>query len=401
MQRTSTRARLGRFVALPLAALAGGCKSGPDGGANANGERVRAQVVSALGACTREVYGAFLPAAEALAADTAALARDGRPDQREAARTAWKEAMGLWQEAELFQYGPAGLRSQPGGQAIRDEIYSWPFVGRCLVEQQIVSQGYQAPDFDRSLINVRGLAAAEYLLFYEGRDNACPPHIQINSGGAWSELTPEELDRRKRQYAAAVAAEVTRWARTLADAWDPAKGNFIAQVTSAGSGSNIFRSPQAALNAMSDALFYLEHPVKDVKLARPLGLKDCDQPPCLETLESRFALRSKDHVRRNLDGFEKLAFGCGGEGPEPLGLDDLLRSLGADALVGRLRTGLASARQALAAIPGEDFREALQSNSASVMSVYGALKEIVDLMKTDLASVLDLEIPKLVEGDND
>ena len=56
----------------------------------------------------------------------------------------------------------------------------------------------------------------------------------------------------------------------------------------------------------------MDNATKDLKLARTLGLRDCTTMPCPQLLESRFALRSKDHLLRNLDGFEKLVLGCSG-----------------------------------------------------------------------------------------
>lgn len=375
--------------------IAGGCKGSSDDSSGTppppGVTMTRAAVAAALGTCTLEVYRAFVPAADELATATAALAQDGSPERWEAARAAWVKAIGLWQEAEVFQYGPAGpAKDNPGGREIRGQIYSWPLTSRCLIEQQLASQGYSAPDFPKSLINVRGLAAAEYLLFHQGTDAPCASPM----------LAPEELERRKRAYAAAVATDVAQRAHELVDAWDPAKGNFLRETTSAEAGSTVYTSSQAVLSSMGHALYYIEYPVKDEKLARPLGRKNCDMPPCLGTLESRYALRSKDHVRRNLDGFEKLAFGCGGTAPQ-LGFDDLLQAIGAAPVADKMRAQLLAARQALDAIPGDDFRDSLATDLAPMGKVHDAVKSIVDIMKMDLKSLLGLTPPMAVGSDTD
>ena len=363
----------------------------------------RAAVVKSLGACTLEVYRAFLPAAEELATTTQALATDdgATPERLMAARTAWQRAMERWQEVEVFQYGPLDLDSEPGGKNIRDNVYSWPFAGRCAVEQELVSQRYAEPAFaSTSLITARGLAAAEYLLFHEGQDNGCAPSVPLNAG-PWMTLvsTPGELAKRKRQYSAVVAADVLRRARDLVDAWDPAKGNFLAAVETAGSGSAVYPSAQAALNAQSDALFYVENPTKDFKLGKPLGLKDCASPLCPDELESRFALRAKSHLGKNLEGFEKLFAGCGG--PMPLGFDDLLRASNAGDLATRIADRLTAARAALNAVPGDDLRQTLTADPAPVRAVYDAIKAMVDLLRTEFISVLNLQLPKDIQTDND
>lgn len=358
----------------------------------------RAAPLAALGRCTLDVYRAFLASADRLKM-AAALPDGGTPEAWTAARQAWLAAMALWQEADVFQYGPAGsAATSPGGRSLRDEIYPWPFFDRCLIEQQLVSERYRSPDFATSLITGRGLGALEYLLFHEGGDNACPADHAINTGGGWQALSADALKKRKAAYAAVVAAEVARHGRRLVDAWAPEGGNFLGEILTAGSGSKVFSTRQAAANAMSDALFYIERPLKDRKLAGPMGLKECAAPPCLDLLESRFARQSKTHLIRNLNGFEKLLWGCG---DPPLGFDDMLLAAGAPDLPGRLKEKLDLARQALDAIPGDDLENALRTDPPSVRRVYDAINGLVVLMKTEFTGVLNLTIPAEVAQDND
>jgi uncharacterized protein len=386
-------------------AVAPGCRGNgapaAEGDAGQPSGMTRVAVISGLATCTVEVYRAFLPVAEQLAGAAAALATDGSPERWTAARAAWVAAMGAWQEAEQFQYGPLAPRqASPGAEDIRDNLYAWPFDSACFVEQELVSKRYEQVDFvTSSLINVRGLGTAEYLLFYAGPENHCPPTATINSSGSWAALAPDELAARKRRYAAVVAADVARRARDLLDAWEPAKRNFLAEVTSAGAGSKVYSSTQVALNAMSHALFYIEHPTKDVKLGRPLGLRDCAAPPCLDLLESPFARRSKSHIARNVDGFEKLAFGC--PAGQDLGFDDLLGAAGGADLASRMRVRLPGIRAALEAIPGDDFKEALVGNLPAVQRVYEELRQLIVLMKTEFVSTLNLELPRGVQSDQD
>jgi predicted lipoprotein len=379
----------------------GSTGSGGAGGAG-SAPISRADVVKSLAACTLSVYRSFLPVAEELAATTEALATEGTAARWTAARTAWQRAMERWQEAEQFQYGPLGSESTPGGKGLRDDIYSWPFAGRCAVDQELVAQGYKNAAFPTtSLINARGLAAAEYLLFHEGTDNGCAPTVPINAG-PWMALasTPDELARRKREYAAVLGADLLVRARELVDDWDPAKGNFLAQVQTAGTGSTVYPSAQAALNAQSDALFYIEMPIKDLKLAKPLGIKECASATCPQDLESRFALRSKNHIQRNIDGFEKLFAGCG-DGGGVLGFDDLLIASNAAEVATGVAQRLIAIRASMQALPGEDFAAPLASTPAQVRAVYDAFKSMTDLLRSQFISVLNLQLPKDIQTDND
>ncbi len=369
-----------------------------------SGAITRASVVNALATCTDEVNRRFLPAAEALVAATKTLAADGAPSNWEASRSAWAAAMERWQELEVFQFGPlASPANSPGGKDLRDKVYAWPLGGRCAVEQVLVRQRYKAADFvSAGVVTERGLGAIEYLLFHVGTDNGCTPSVSINADGSWAALaaTPDELAKRKREYAAVLADDVALRARELVDAWDASKGNFRGELTRAGAGSPLFASAQVALNALSHALFYMEKPVKDVKLGRPLGLEpECGQMACPEQLESQFAHRSKSHLARNLAGFELLALGCPGTGN--VGFDDLLAAEGRSDMADKLRAAVAGVKPALDAISGDDLTPALMNDRARVEALYAAVRVLVTFLRTEFVSVLNLGLPASVAGDND
>jgi predicted lipoprotein len=360
----------------------------------------RAEVLAAVGTCATALYRDFRAAADELKAATKVAAATPDPQSREAARAAWLKAIGIWEQAEIVRVGPAGPVSLPGGQGLRDSVYSWPLVSRCLVEQTIVAKTYESPTFPKTaLINVRGLAAVEYLLFYEGTDNACSASASINAMGTWAAIDAGELAARKAAYAEVVAADVAEKALALEAAWDPASGNFAAALAGAGGEGSPFESVSLALNAVSDGLFYIEKEVKDLKLGRPLGLVDCAAASCPEAVESLYAKRSRDHLRNNIEGFRRVFEGC--DEASKGGFDDLLTSVGAGDLASRMKSDIASALAAADAVGNPDIAAALSSDRKSVEALHGAAKAITDALKTEFVTVLDLEIPKVVEGDND
>ncbi len=367
------------------------------------GERVRATreaLLKAAGTCVLTEAREFQAAAVGLEEAAAALVAQPEAGPREAARQAYHQAMDAWQILEVMQLGPAAPRSLPGGAELRDNIYSWPLVSRCAIEEQLVSRGYEAASFPESLVSRRGLYALEYLLFHEGQDSACPPSSPIISGGTWAALSEEELSSRRRAYAAAAAADVRRRATQLVEAWEEGKGHFAHTLETAGPGNAVYPTTQAALNSLSDALFYVELQVKDRKLARPLGLRDCDGDTCPELLESRFAGRSKANVRANLAGFRLMAQGCG-EDHAGVAFDDLLEAVGSEPLAAKLRERMVAAQAAVEAVEETELEQALAQDKASVRALYDAVKGVTDVLKTEMVTVLDLELPQTVEGDND
>ena len=370
----------------------------PDAGPVAPGFDKKA-LLAASADCAIAQYHDFETAAAALVTAASAHAAERSEATTAGLRTAWSAAMASWQVAEQYQFGPAAYSMEPGGLNLRDEIYAWPLVARCKVDEQTVSQLYADPAaFAASLINGRGLAAIEYLAFHGGTDNGCGAFSAINTDGTWAALAadPAALAQRKADYALAAAKDVHARALALLAAWDASGGGFRAKLVDAGAGSPVFASLQAGLNAVSNALFYIDLAVKDAKVAKPIGLMDCEEPTCPLAAESQWAKDSLARIQANLVGFERLLLGCGG-GP---GFDDWLVAAGAGDMAGRLTTAVADAKAAAEAA-GPSFEDALAGDTAKLVALHAKLKAITDILKSEFVSVLDLELPKSVESDND
>ncbi|MDB4934982.1 MAG: hypothetical protein JWP87_1954 [Labilithrix sp.] len=398
------RARSIFAIGLTTALVVAACKRAGDEGTSTSGVDAggfdKSALLRAFGQCAFETYRDFNAAVLELDASAKRADTEGTPAARDAARESWKKAMDVWQRAELFQFGPAATTGTPGGRDLRDPIYAWPLVNRCVIEQQIVDKTYEKPELASALVNTRGLSAAEYLLFYDGADNACTPAATINATGTWAALGGPEIAKRKLAYARALTADTVQRAQELLNAWDPAQGNFVATISTAGPGQ-VFTSQQMAFNAVSNAFFYVDDFVKNMKLGKPSGFNPgCAAPPCVGDVESPWAHRSKEHLKNNLAGFDKLLRGCGADG-QGLGWDDLLVAVGDEPLAKKLSDALAVTRAALDALKQPTLEDDLVKDPAGVKALYDSLRTIVVLLKTEFISVLDLELPKRVEGDND
>lgn len=391
-------------TALACSVSSGGGNGGPPSGEGVTlpegGVFRRADLLGTFGTCAQSQAAAFVTTAEAL--ETAIAAAAAAPDATtlEAARAAWRTAIESWSINDMMQFGPGGPKSRAGGRDYRESVYSWPLGGRCSIEEKIVDKSYENGALAGALVNVRGLLAIEYLLFYDGTDNACTPTAAINANGGWAALTPTELQARKLAYAREAAALVKQKGAEIESSWNPSAGNFLAEFTSAGKGSRTYQSDSIAFNVVSDSLFYLEYELKDMKLAHPLGLRNCTTSACPEDVESPFAKHSKTQLRQNLLGARLLIEGCDGN-YGGLGFDDMLYAVGQDALARDLAAAIGQAVAAADAIQEDDLGAAITNERAKVDALYAAVKAVTDRLKTDFVSVLDLEIPRRVEGDND
>lgn len=356
----------------------------------------RAALLQSFGRCTMGVYDRFTVEADALATAAAAYAQTPDAAHRDAARRAWERAIDVWEQAEMLRYGPTADLSTLGGRGLREQVYAWPDVNRCLIDQRTVSQGYTPENFSSLPTSARGLAAVEYLLFYEGGDNGCAATEAINTDGSWAALSADELTRRRAAYASAAAAAVLARAREINAAWAP--NGFYDQLTTAGQGSTLFSTQEFAYSAVAEAAFHLDTEVKDRRLGQPLGLLNCTTATCPEALESQWADRGRAHLRNNIAGLRLTLEGCAAG--NNLGFDDLLESAGAGALVTQLRADLTAAEAAVDALPSQSLRDSLATDRAAVLRVHTAIRELTDFLKMEFSATLAIRSAR-VEGDND
>lgn len=356
-------------------------------------------LLTAIGDCAIGRYRAFEEKARVLRDATNAYRDDRTEPKKSAAREAWLAAIATWQENEIFRFGPQANAPSPGARSLRDSIYVWPQVSRCKAEEQIVSEVYAQSSFNTSLVNGRGLGTYEYLLFYVANDNACSAFSAINAQGSWNALGAVEVNRRKGLYAAAIGDDVLARAEALIGAWAIDRENFYSALINAGKGSAVYASQQDAFNAINEGLFFVEKEVKDAKLGRPLGFNECAATRCPEAVESPFAHASVAHLKANLIGFRKIFQGCG-ENYGGLGFDDWLRAMGAGDLADRMLGALVATQVAIDALDSP-LEQTIALEPARVEVIHTTLRGLTDPLKTEFVTVLNLELPRTVEGDND
>ena len=343
-----------------------------------------------------------LPALEAFAAEADGLegalsawaAAPTDPTTHAGAQDAWIATFLAWQAVEVMQIGPAASSlTAIAGADLRDEIYSWPTINACRVDQETVEAAWgQTGWFTENLVNAYGLDAIEYLL-WAGPNNDCPGQVPINADGSWDALGEAGIAANRAAYAQALASHLADQGADLQEAWDPAGGDFSGALAAADSAP--YASNQEALNAVFDALFYIETMTKDRKLAVPLGLQDCGVDDCSQTVEALHSGLGAAAIAVNLRAFRDLFTGADGDG-----IDDLLAELGEGALADSVLADV-DAAIALADPLSAPLDQAILDQPADVEALHDALKAIGDALKGDLATVLTLQVPAEAAGDND
>ncbi len=351
---------------------------------------------SAAADCAMWHYCSFEVVAKELDAAVRAYNDDPGEQNLEHARAVWRLAMANWSHVELFQFGPLGSQSQSAGKdmyegsGIRELIYAWPSTSACRVDEQLISQNYVSRGMESALISGRGLFALEYLLFGTETSSAC----LANSTTAqdWSSLSQSEITRRKRDYAAAVSADIVQQVETLSEVWSPDGGNFKQTLVDA---AGAYPSEQEAMKVIAWSLIYAERELKDWKLGIPAGYT-LTHP--VSDLETPYAKVGVENIRANLRGFRSLFQGCGADGAG-VGFDDWLIEAGHPELADDIVAAWVVAQGA-----ADDYSGSITEKSAALEDLYQAVKGLTSLLKSDLfgaGSPLNLELPGGVEGDTD
>lgn len=318
------------------------------------------------------------------------------PETLEEAQAAWRFAMEYWSGVELFQFGPLGSQSQSAGKdmyegrGIRELIYAWPTTSACRVDEQLVSESYVSRGMQNVLISGRGLFALEYLLFGNEEASACLATTQ--TAQQWAKLSANERAKRKRNYAAAVSADVAQQMNALNELWSPDGGNFKAVLVDA---AGKYPDEQEAMKAIAWSLIYVERELKDWKLGIPAGYT-LTHP--VTNPETPYAGLGIENIRANLRGFRRLFQGCGAAG-EGLGFDDWLIAAGHPELAEDLVAALDVAQKA-----ADEYTAPLSEKSPALESLYQAIRGLTSLLKSDFfgaGSPIGLELPGGVEGDTD
>ncbi len=332
----------------------------------------------------------FVDATDRLSIAIADWAAGPSESTRAVVQEEWTTSMLIWQELEIAQIGPAGSSlSVVGGEDIRDEIYSWPTVNGCRVDEELVNGGFQASDWhDTQLVNTVGMDALEHLLF---SDSIC----DAVDTSTWNTLDASAQDAQRAAMAMVLVEGLTVSAQQLADRWAPDGGDFGADLDRSAPATP-YASSKDALNAVFDALYYVDAVVRKKKVAVPAGIDGCDKETCPEDAEHTTSELGVAAIQANLTGFRNLW-----TGGDAAGLDDLLSELGHRAVSDEVVSTVDAALAITASASTPNMAAWVAQEPDKVSELYDTLHHLSDILTTDVVTVLSLDVPQESSGDND
>lgn len=321
-------------------------------------------------------------------------------DSKLAAQTSWREAMNIWQQAEMMQLEPL----LNGDGALRNNIYSWPDKNTCGVDLDVTyfkegTVNGQPYDITKRIASRKSMVAMEYLLFNDKLAHSCTGPTKPEG---WNNQTEQYRKVARCEFATEIAKDVRNNSQTLLTAW-LGNGSDVAgyanRLKAAGTEGSEFATEHDAVNKLSDALFYLDVFTKSKKIAEPVGIEfnPCGSQPCPEVVEATYSHHSLENIVNNIQAF-KLFIQGGGD--NAIGFRDYLLDVGdkatADGLDADIEQVLASAQAYQATLA-----ETLVTNPEQVQQTHNEVKNITDKLKSDFITSLALELPKTAAGDND
>lgn len=323
--------------------------------------------------------------------DTVTVGSAGDATKRTEAQDAFKAAMNDLQRSSMHALGPALADDR------MKQLYSWPTTSHCGIDQKLAVN-----DMALNLaVNRRGMDALEYLLFVEpNAGHACPAGAQpIVELTAFNALSNADRQARRCAFMLPVAADAAASAQTLADAWDPAMGNYVATMTGT-------TNAQQTLNEVTDAMYFFREVVREFKLDRPLNGLLTNRPPscgsgnlCPQDVESFFARISKGNIRSNVLAFQELYWG--GSSTAAVGFDDWLREAqGNSVLADRLDTEIQTVLTGLDDMSGTLF-DTISSDPNPVNALLAATHVVSQTLRHDMFPALGLKVPQGLVSDTD
>lgn len=288
------------------------------------------------------------------------------------AQEKWKAAMDAWKLCELFDLGAVKnsyLHNKIDAEAnptfILNHIYDTTYIDNGYIE----SAGSSS----------KGLQAIEFLIFNEANDNQALLDSFMTSTHAL----------RFREYTKNLGYNLKQKADELYEVWDVNGNNYITEFIES-QGSDLGSS----ISMLANEMITLIEKMVQTRLGKPLG-KQSDGLPHPELVESLQSGHSLENLKNNLHSLEMAFEGLTQDDMDKIGLDDYLDVLKAryndEALPDVVKGQFMAAHAALDAID-QPLNEAVVNDYATVDAAYTELRELLILLKVDVANNLAITV---------
>ncbi len=312
-------------------------------------------------------YAALTSSVDALQAAADAFADDPSAANLTVLQTRLKAARLAWQDANLFQFGPAE------SVTLRAALNTYP-ADEDQIEDNIASGDYTLGTIANRAAG--GFPALGYLLHGETDEEVL------------SAFADEVGASNRRTYLQDAVDFIKTSTDAAADDWAADGGNYIGTFVSAGrSGTDVGSSLGMLINAL---VLHYERFIRDGKIGIPAGVRSAGVPRPRST-EAYHGGYSLELAAANLRAVRRLFLGSDPDGTNGIGLDDHLRALDADALAVEIESELDEALASLQALT-DPLSAQIETGNEPVLTAFTELQDVVVLLKADMTSILGVTI---------
>lgn len=326
----------------------------------------------------------------------------------EGAQDQFKETMLSYHFVDAANAGPLTNR----GRWLADNIYSWPYIDQCGIDRSVVNYAKTGVADTSIFHTAKGLGAIEYLLFEKSLVSKC--NLRANPDvKSWNAKPADEKMLERCEVAAALSSDLVSMTTQLEDDWNPSKGNYTVRMID----NTIHENLNASTNALVDSLFIGIEKVKDARLGKPLGRhKEClnDNKKCPEMSEHALSGLGVQAVAAQVAGFKAVWTGDY-ESVSGIGLEDFVRQQGRSEVADTMNAYISDSLKTADIISSEkslvemidemDSAQCLATTKSDrrvdVCAFHADVREVANLLKIEVFSILSLRLPSFGQGDND
>lgn len=290
-------------------------------------------------------------------------------------QTALKETWLAWQDAAIYQFGPAV------SVTFRNSMNTYP-TDDTQIEENIATGDYILGALDNKA--AVGLPAVDYLLHSAAADNAAVVELFLSSANAANRIT----------YLKDLTNSIQSKVESTLNGWLASGDNYVANFTADDAlGTDVGSSLGLLVNAIDQ---HFQRFARDGKVAIPAGVRSAGIPRPKAT-EAFYAGYSVELLIANLKAYERLYLGIGSNDQDETGLHDYLIELEAEDLANDIKDQFATTIKAAEEL-SDPLSATIETNLDDVINVFLEMQKLVPLIKTDMASIMGITI---TNEDND
>lgn len=279
-------------------------------------------------------------------------------------RTAWKNTRAAWESCEGFLFGPVEDNNYD------PDMDDWP-VNKVDLDSLLASNNpLTVNDITPLPTTLKGFHAIEYVIF-----------------GVGSTRKAADITAREKTYLTSLAQSLYNTTTDLRNSWDPAAGNYTAQVINAGAGSTTFTTKQSVYLALVGSMSDICNEVANEKMQTPFAAKD-------STLsESSFSHNSIADFTHNITGIRNAYLNSYNGSTSTHTLSALVAAKNAslnNTLLSQMNAAIASFN--ILTSQNVSFEQAIYTQRSSITSIQATINALRATLEGDLTTFVKTNI---------